>query len=109
MAEHQTDIAEQTREAVKERTQEPPMYRVMMYNDDFTTKAFVVELLVSVFHKGVAEATALMYQIHNKGRGVAGIYPREVAETKVSVSRDLARENGFPLQLSLEPDEPFQR
>lgn len=104
MSEQQTDIAEETRQAVKEHTKEPPMYRVLLYNDDFTTKAFVVELLVTVFHKGVAEATALMYRIHNKGRGVAGIYPLEVAETKASVSRELARENGFPLQLSLEPD-----
>lgn len=104
MSEQQTDIAELTREAVKENTEEPPMYRVLLYNDDFTTKGFVVELLVTVFHKGVAEATALMYRIHNKGRGVAGIYPREVAETKVTVSRELARENGFPLQLAMEPD-----
>ena len=105
MAENQNDIVEQTQELVEERTKEPPMYRVLLYNDDFTTKAFVVELLVGVFHKSLAEATALMYQIHSKGRGVAGVYPREVAETKISVSRELARENGFPLQLSIEPDE----
>lgn len=104
MAQHQSDTVEQTRETVEEKTQEPPMYRVMLYNDDFTTKAFVVELLVKIFHKGVAEATTLMYRIHSEGRGVAGIYPREVAETKISVSRELARENGFPLQLSMEPD-----
>ena len=81
------------------------MYRVMLFNDDFTTKAFVVELLVGVFHKGVAEAMALMYSIHSQGRGVAGVYSREVAETKISVSRELAREHGFPLQLSMEPEE----
>jgi ATP-dependent Clp protease adaptor protein ClpS len=105
MTEQQPDIIEQTRETVEERTKEPSMYRVTMYNDDFTTKAFVVELLVTLFHKGVAEATALMYQIQNKGRGVAGIYPRDIAETKVSVAREMARGSGFPLQLSMEPDE----
>jgi ATP-dependent Clp protease adaptor protein ClpS len=100
----QPDILEQEIIDVEKRNQMPPMYRVMLFNDDFTTKDFVVELLVTVFHKGVAEAVALMYRIHNQGRGVAGVYPREVAETKISIARELARENGFPLQLSMEPE-----
>lgn len=95
---------EQTQSAVKERTAEPPMFRVILYNDDFTPRTFVVEILVILFHKGVAEATELMWRVHHGQRGVAGVYPREIAETKVAVAMGLARENGFPLKLSLEPD-----
>jgi ATP-dependent Clp protease adaptor protein ClpS len=90
--------------AVKERTAEPPMYRVILYNDDFTPRVFVVEILVTLFHKGVAEATELMWRVHHGNRGVAGVYPREIAETKVATALGLARENGFPLKMSLEPD-----
>lgn len=86
------------------RTDEPPMYRVVLYNDDFTPKAFVVEILVTLFHKTVAEATELMWRIHKGRRGVAGIYPREIAETKVAVVTALAHENGYPLKTTLEPD-----
>jgi ATP-dependent Clp protease adaptor protein ClpS len=95
---------EQTQSAAKERTAEPPMYRVILYNDDFTPRVFVVEILVTLFHKGVAEATELMWRVHHGNRGVAGVYPREIAETKVVTAIGLARENGFPLKMSLEPD-----
>jgi ATP-dependent Clp protease adaptor protein ClpS len=96
--------SEQTQSAVEERTAEPPMYRVILYNDDFTPRTFVVEILVVLFHKSVAEATRLMWRVHRGKRGVAGIYPREIAETKVAAAMGLARENGFPLKLTREPD-----
>jgi ATP-dependent Clp protease adaptor protein ClpS len=96
--------AEQTQSAVEERTAEPPMFRVILYNDDFTPRTFVVEILVVLFHKGLAEATELMWRVHHGKRGVAGVYPREIAETKVTVAIGLARENGFPLKLDIEPD-----
>lgn len=95
---------EQTQGEVKERTAEPPMFRVILFNDDFTPRTFVVEILVALFHKGVVEATELMWRVHHGKRGVAGVYPREIAETKVAVAMGLARENGFPLKLTLEPD-----
>lgn len=95
---------EQTQGAVKERATEPPMFRVILYNDDFTPRTFVVEILVALFHKGLAEATELMWRVHHGKRGVAGLYPREIAETKVAVATGLARENGFPLKLAIEPD-----
>jgi ATP-dependent Clp protease adaptor protein ClpS len=95
---------EQTQSAVEERTAEPPMFRVILYNDDFTPRTFVVEILVVLFHKSVAEATQLMWRVHRGERGVAGVYPREIAETKVAAATSLARENGFPLKLSFEPD-----
>ena len=98
-------LSEQTREETEQRTDEPPMYRVILYNDDFTPRVFVVEILVALFHKGLAEATELMLRVHKGHRGVAGVYPREVAETKVAAVTAIARENGFPLKMTLEPDQ----
>jgi ATP-dependent Clp protease adaptor protein ClpS len=98
------NTVEQTQSGVGERTAEPPMFRVILYNDDFTPRTFVVEILVALFHKGVVEATELMWRVHHGKRGVAGVYPREIAETKVAVAMGLARENGFPLKMTLEPD-----
>jgi ATP-dependent Clp protease adaptor protein ClpS len=104
MDEFKESTVEQTQSAAKERTDEPPMYRVILFNDDFTPRVFVVEILVTLFHKGVAEATELMWRVHHGKRGVAGVYPREIAETKVVTATGLARENGFPLKMTLEPD-----
>ena len=105
MTKFQDSTIAEPRSGVEERTEEPPMYRVILYNDDFTPRTFVVELLVSVFHKGVTEATELMWRVHHGQRGVAGVYPREIAETKVAAATALAREYGFPLKLTLEPDD----
>jgi ATP-dependent Clp protease adaptor protein ClpS len=105
MNERQPDIVEDIQQATDELTRTPRMFRVYLYNDDFTTKAFVVEILVGVFHKGAAEATELMWRIHHRGRGVAGVYPREIAETKIMTVIEIAREKGFPLKLTLQPDE----
>ena len=91
-------------ERVGTRVEPPAMYRVLLHNDDFTTKAFVVQVLVAVFHKGLAEATELMWQVHRKGVGVAGVFPREVAETKIATVVALAREAEFPLRVSMEPE-----
>ena len=89
---------------IDEETTEPPMYKVLLHNDDFTTKEFVVHILMEIFSKNQAEATRLMWRVHNNGVGVAGIYPVEIAETKVKVVTMAARENGFPLQLTLEKE-----
>ena len=97
-------LSEQTRSETKKRLEEPPMYRVMLYNDDFTTKEFVVQILIEVFHKASAEATELMWRIHRMGRGVAGVFSREIAETKAAAVKILARENEFPLRIEIEPD-----
>ncbi len=98
------DILEKTREDVDIKTDEPPMYRVILYNDDYTPKLFVVELLVRLFHKTPAEATELMWRVHGGEKGIIDIYPREIAETKIERGIALARENGYPLQLGMEPD-----
>ena len=81
---------------------EPPMYKVMLLNDDYTTMEFVVEVLVYVFKKSPEEATSIMLNVHRRGVGVCGIYPFEIAETKVNTVETLARENGFPLKCIME-------
>lgn len=80
----------------------PPLYRVLMHNDDYTTMEFVVRVLEKVFRKSPAEADQIMLNIHFKGVGVCGVYPREVAETKVGKVHSLARGEGYPLRCSLE-------
>lgn len=91
--------------AIKERekTKKPPMYKVLMHNDDYTTKEFVVMVLEGVFHKSEVEATKIMMHVHQNGVGVAGVYTHQVAETKVAKTMALARRYEFPLQLSIEP------
>lgn len=85
-----------------ERTALPPQYKVLVHNDDFTTKVFVIEVLVAVFHKPLDAAATLMWQIHHHGYAVAGVYPFEIAETKAKHAMAIAQANEFPLKLSLE-------
>jgi ATP-dependent Clp protease adaptor protein ClpS len=93
--------------AIKERTrtQKPPMYKVLLHNDDYTTKEFVVWVLQSIFQKSEGEAVRIMMHVHNNGVGIAGIYTHEVAETKVNKTMNLAQAHEYPLQCSLEPAE----
>lgn len=100
------DSGRQEGVAIKERakTKKPPMYKVLLHNDDYTTKEFVVMVLQYVFHRSEADAHRVMLHVHNNGVGVAGIYPYEVAETKVQKTLQLARRYEYPLQLSLEPE-----
>ena len=93
--------------AIEERkkTRRPRRWKVLIYNDDFTTMEFVVYVLIKYFRKAPAEATHVMLQVHHKGVGVAGIYPRDVAETKVAEATSDARENGMPLRLEARPAE----
>ena len=85
-------------------TERPRMYRVLLHNDDYTPKAFVVEILLAVFKKSLEDATRLMWHVHKNGIGVCGVYPLEVAETKIARVTELARENGFPLKLTSEEE-----
>ena len=89
---------------IDEEITEPPDYRVLLHNEDYTTKAFVVEILMVVFNKSLEEATHLMWYVHKNNIGVCGIYPLEVAETKIDQGITLARENGSPLKLTLEKE-----
>jgi len=84
--------------------QEPPGYRVLIHNDDYTTMEFVVEVLEAVFHKGASEATQIMLNVHREGIGVCGIYPFEIAETKITMVRQMAESAGFPLLCTMEEE-----
>jgi ATP-dependent Clp protease adaptor protein ClpS len=78
---------------------------VIFYNDDYTTKWFVVHVLEQFFHMNETTAAAFMMAVHEEGKGCAGIFTRDVAETKASLIMDYAREMGMPLKVTAEPDE----
>ena len=86
------------------RAQRPPRFKVLLHNDDFTPMEFVVSILEKVFGKSPAAATQIMLQIHRGGLGVAGVYAREVAETKVATVHSLAEDRGYPLRAGLEKE-----
>ncbi len=89
---------------VREETREPSMYKVLLLNDDYTTMEFVVQILMLVFNKSMEAATRIMLNVHRKGVGICGVYPFEIAETKVDTVLALARENEFPLKCTMEKD-----
>lgn len=82
----------------------PKKYKVLLHNDDYTTMEFVVWVLQQVFHHSPASATRIMLHVHRTGIGVAGIYSRDVAETRVDQVLKLARDEGHPLQCTMEPE-----
>jgi ATP-dependent Clp protease adaptor protein ClpS len=94
------EVQEKTRPKIKR----PQLFKVILHNDDYTTMQFVIEVLEAVFHKSPAEAHRIMMHVHTRGFGVCGAYPYEVAETKVALVHDLAREHGYPLRASLEEE-----
>jgi ATP-dependent Clp protease adaptor protein ClpS len=102
MTQPQTD--EQVGSQTRDQTREPPMYRVLLHNDDYTTMEFVVEILMYVFNKSPESAAKIMMNVHQKGIGVCGVYTYEVAETKVNAVHNLASESGFPLRCSMEQE-----
>jgi len=81
---------------------EPKMYRVLLHNDDYTTMDFVIEVLISIFHKPAADATRIMIDVHKKGNGICGVYNYDIAATRVVRVHQLARRREFPLKCSLE-------
>jgi ATP-dependent Clp protease adaptor protein ClpS len=98
----------QTNEAVKPETkrklQKPPLYKVLLHNDNYTTMDFVVFVLVDVFHHSEISAIRIMLQVHHRGIGVAGVYTREIAETKIAKVTRLAREFEYPLLCTMEEE-----
>lgn len=89
----------------KTRLKPPVMWKVLLHNDDYTTQEFVVAILRTIFRKSEAEAVAIMLNVHRKRVGIAGIYPKDVAETKVAQVRIAAEKEEFPLLCTLEPEE----
>jgi ATP-dependent Clp protease adaptor protein ClpS len=94
-----------TEKKTSTRTRRPPLFKVLMHNDHYTTREFVVDVLHTIFHKSESEAVQIMMHVHTHGVGVAGVYPFEVAETKIKTVERLAREYEFPLQLTMEPED----
>jgi len=86
----------------KVKIKKPKNYKVVMYNDDYTTMEFVINILVSVFNKKLMEAEKIMLDVHEKGKGLAGIYSHDIAITKVSTAMTMAKEKGFPFKLTVE-------
>ena len=88
----------------KPTSQTPRRYKVIFHNDDYTTQEFVVYVLMRFFNKTETEAQHIMLTVHHKGAAVAGVYTKDVAETKAQQVMDVARENGMPLLLTTEPE-----
>lgn len=84
------------------RTEPPPVYQVVMLNDDYTPMEFVVMVLQQYFHRDIEAATQIMLKIHHEGRAICGVYPRDVAATKVEMVLAAARRAGHPLQCTME-------
>jgi ATP-dependent Clp protease adaptor protein ClpS len=99
-----TSTDEKTGTTVLERTRTPSKYRVLLHNDDYTPMEFVISVLETVFRRSKAESTRIMLTVHNNGTGVAGVYSKEIAETKAHQTISLAREQGYPLMASTEPE-----
>jgi ATP-dependent Clp protease adaptor protein ClpS len=97
---HHSDSA--VKERVKTERREPTQYKVVLLNDDYTTMEFVIRVLESIFHKSPAEAYRIMMHVHVHGSGIAGVYPWEVAETKVETVTTMAREAEYPLRATIE-------
>lgn len=91
-------------ETAKPRLKRPPLYRVLLLNDDYTTMEFVVMVLRSIFHMSEERAAQIMLHVHQKGAGVCGVFTREVAESKVEQVLTLAEQNQHPLQCTMEPE-----
>jgi ATP-dependent Clp protease adaptor protein ClpS len=99
-----TSIVTRVKPEEKTKLQKPKLYKVLLHNDNYTTRDFVVFLLMTVFNKPEPEAVRIMLHVHNNGVGVAGVYTYEVAETKVATVIELARQNEYPLMCSMEPE-----
>ena len=93
-----------TREKSKVKVKKPKHYKVIMHNDDFTTMEFVVHILTTIFREEMLEAERIMMDVHTKGRGIVGVYPYDIAVTKVSLSMEKAKEEGFPFKVTVEEE-----
>ncbi|MGE0392932.1 MAG: ATP-dependent Clp protease adaptor ClpS [Vicinamibacterales bacterium] len=94
-------VLEDTRQ--DQQVSQPRLWRVLLHNDDYTTQDFVVWVLETVFQKAAEEAVAIMLAVHRGGVGVAGVFTRDVAETKARVARQYAEQQEYPLRVTTEP------
>lgn len=91
-------------EIAEPKLKKPPLYRVILLNDDYTTMEFVVRVLQLIFHHDEERAAQIMMHVHQRGAGICGVYTREIAETKVEQVIEYAKQNDHPLQCAIEPD-----
>lgn len=91
-----------TKEKTKDLIKEPRQFNVLMFNDDFTTMDFVVDVLIDIFHKDEVTAQAIMMNVHKNGQAVVGKYPYDIAKTKVDTALARAKNEGFPFRMSVE-------
>ena len=101
-----TSTDSKIKEGVSSRSKNdlPPMYKVILHNDDYTSMEFVVQILMTVFGKSLEKATEIMLNVHNKGKEICGIYTRQIAETKIETVHNLATSKGFPLKSTMEKE-----
>lgn len=99
-----TGISTDTENKNETKLAEPVLYKVVLLNDHYTTMDFVVEVIRLVFHRTAAEATKIMLDVHKKGRGIVGLYPYDIAQTKVIQVEKMAQEAEFPLECILEEE-----
>jgi ATP-dependent Clp protease adaptor protein ClpS len=104
MSDSSTRTDRQILEKTRHKTARPSLYKVFLLNDDYTTMEFVVEMLCEVFNKPTLEATRIMLFVHREGRGLAGIYPKDIAETKIETVHQRAQDRGFPLRCAMEKE-----
>lgn len=104
MAEYGPEFEDDVASEAETLVTEPPMFRVLLINDDYTTMDFVVEVLKTVFGKSIEEAIRIMLNVHHAGMGICGVFPFDIAETKVDTVHTLAREHGFPLKCTMEKE-----
>ncbi len=88
--------------APRQKIKKPKLYKVVLYNDDYTTMEFVVDILVVIFNKAITEATLIMLEVHKKGKGICGVYTYDIAVTKSNQVRRYATLNEFPLKCEIE-------
>jgi ATP-dependent Clp protease adaptor protein ClpS len=86
----------------KEKLKEPEEFRVILLNDHYTTMDFVVGILMRIFHKNMEDANRIMMDVHRKGKGIVGVYPYDIARTKVNQVHAIAREHEYPLRCIVE-------
>ena len=104
MSEYSPEIKEEVISETREEIVEPPMFKVLLHNDNYTTMEFVVEILILVFRRSPEDAVEIMLNVHHKGVGICGVYTYEISETKVNEVHALAKQHGFPLKCTMEKE-----
>ena len=93
-----------TQEETRQKIEKPRMYKVLLHNDNYTTMDFVIMVLMQVFHQSESKAVQTMFDVHRKGIGIAGVYQREIAETKIHRVAQLAKQAEYPFLCTMEPE-----